>query len=354
MKDLKIAGLFAGSAVLAACATPALEYDARLPAGDLAASSYRNVAVDDFRGPEGGWFTARFEQMLVDAALDGERWFRVSVPSGAAGAYSGIYAGRVEIESVDVYDYREKDTKCVEWDGLFDCETRIDIEKICYETTVEVSVTPRLIDTSNGEVVYSRTHYGSAENTECFEDRVIGEDRKAHRLKGPRPSHAYFGYSDQGLTPELVREALSDTFAPIRADIAPVNARVKAPLVVEALDPEAGADPDFAFAVNAAKNGDLTGSCALWDSLHQRYPGAPGVSHNLGACAEASGDYARAQVLYASAVEAGQAGWSASKGVEQLTKSLQRISGRRQGETIIEAMTAPAPDEDLPAEQQDE
>ena len=334
------AATLAGAA-LAACQSPGLTYDARLPAGDVAASSYRNVAVDGFRGPEGGWYSVRFENMLLDASLDGARWFSLSGPGAPPDAVSGIYSGWISIDRVDVHDYTESDTKCVEWDGLFDCETRIDIEKICYETEVEVSVSPRLVDTATGEVVYSRTHYGEADDTECFEHRVIGEDSKKHRLKRRHYPLPTFGWEADFLTPELVREALDDTFAAIRRDIAPYNASVRAPLMAEPVDPEAGADPAFAQAVEAARSGDVLASCTMWEGLYAAYPGAPGVTHNLAACAEASGNYARAQGLYAEAVEKARGPFASGKGIETLVRSLERISGRRHGETVIETLTAP-------------
>lgn len=329
--------------VLAACQSPGLSYDARLPAGDVNASSYRHVAVDGFRGPEGGWYSARFEQMLIDASLDGRRWFTVSGPGAPPGAVTGVYSGWIRIDDVNVYDYTKEDTKCVEWDGLFDCETRINIEKICYETRVEVSVTPRLVDTANGDVAYSRTYAGEAEDTECFEHRVIGEDRKSHRLKRGHYPGTTFGWQGDYMTPELVREALGDTFSAIRRDIAPRNATARAPLIAEPVDPEAGADPAFAQAVEAARSGDVFRSCSIWEGLHAAYPQAPGVMHNLGACAEASGNYERAQALYAGAVDKARGPFSSGKAIAPLLESLERISGRRQGETVIEALTAPLP-----------
>jgi thioredoxin-like negative regulator of GroEL len=158
-----------------------------------------------------------------------------------------------------------------------------------------------------------------------------------------------FGWEGDFLTPELVREALDDTFAKIRRDIAPRNASARAPLMAEPVDPEAGADPAFAQAVKAARSGDVFRSCTMWEGLHAAYPEAPAVMHNLGACAEASGNYERAQTLYAGAVEKARGPFSSGKGVAQLLESLERISGRRQGETVIEALTAPRPDPAAPA-----
>lgn len=330
---------------LAACQSPGLSYEARLPAGNVAASTYRSVAVDGFRGPEGGWYSSRFEQMLINARLDGQPWFSVSGPGAPPGGVSGVYSGWISIDEVDVHDYTKDDTKCVEWDGLFDCETRIDIEKICYETEIEVSVTPRLVDTATGERVYSRTYHGEAEQSECFDHRVIGEDRKSHRLERGHYPGMRFGRDGDFITPELVREALDETFPAIRSDIAPRNGSARAPLMAEAVDPEAGADPAFAQAVEAARSGNVFSSCSLWEGLHASYPDAPAVTHNLGACAEASGNYERAQSLYARAVETARSPFFSGKDLGPLIESLERISERRQGETVIDALTAPGPED---------
>lgn len=322
---------------LAACATPGVDYEARLPANNLAAAEYRDVEVGGFSGPAGGWYSDRFEGMLASALLDGRPWFRLVSGPPAEQALSGLYAGRISVDDVDEHSYEQTERKCVEWDGLFDCETRADVIELCVETRVDVSVYPELIDRATGEIIFGGRYSGSASDTECSDDHH-------HRSWGGRFSSA---------PRELIREALLDTLQPIRNDIAPRNARVRAPLVAEAIDPVARADPRFEQAVDAAKDGDALQACTLWGDLAGEFPNAPAVVHNRGACAEARGDYALAQKLYATAADltVNYTQGDLEKSVREINGSLARISERRFGESWIDQadgyIPVPELDEDV-------
>lgn len=318
----------AGLGVLGACASAGLDYEARLPAGSLDAAEYRNVEVSGFRGPAGGWYSDRFEAMLVSAVLDGRPWFTVSRAALSETALAGLYEGRISVDDVDVHEYEQTVRKCVEWDGLFDCERREDVVEYCFDTRVDVSVYPELIDRKTGEIVFSGRYSGTASDSECHDyyDHFHGG---IGRFDAPR---------------DLIREALLDTLPDVRRDVAPRNATVRAPMVAEAIDPEARADPRFEQAVEAAKDGNGPTACSLWQGLGAEFPDAPAVTHNLGACAEASGDYAAAQDLYARAADltAGYVQDDMEKPVKAILGSLERISERRFGEAWLEQVDDPA------------
>lgn len=323
------------SLAVAACASPGIDYQARIPAGSPVAAEYRAVAVDGFRGPEGGWFSDQFEQMLASAVFDGQPWFYVTTSYDQP---DGVYRGRVDVDWVEEEYWRETEYKCVEWDGIFDCERRADVVKQCVEYTVHVSASPELVDLASGRPVWGGTWSSEASETECedlgevgtFRDNGRG-DRYTERRNwhGPRWGGYYGGYIVDG----LIQEALLETLPDIRVDIAPYNRRATAQLIDEAIDPEVKADPRFKFAIDAAKDNQFFASCEIFSAMAKDYPNAPEIKFNNGACAEASGDFATAQALYA---EVSQTGVELPKTVRD---ALNRINSRRAGEVEINRLT---------------
>ena len=329
--------IFASAIALAsvtACATPGIDYEARLMPANVDAAATRTVQVDRFRGPAGGWYSARFEAMLANTTFDGQPWFQLADFSYAdtGDIRAGTYTGHIDIDDYSVNEYYQTVSKCVEWDGLFDCERREDVEEICINESVEVSVTPRLMDAATGQTLFSATYRGSAGRESC--------DEAYHHGGHGRRGGLFFG---GGAVPpsDLVRSALSDTLRPIRVDIAPRNATVRATFVTEAYDPVAAADPRFQLAVKGASK-DPFGSCNTWTELAAQYPEAPAVIHNMGACAEASSDFTAAQGLYAKSAEL-----SAKYSEDGITaggpflKALRKLSDQRYGLELIDEISRP-------------
>jgi len=284
-------------ASVAACATPGIDYEARLMASSPDAAATRNVAVDRFHGPAGRWYADRFEAMLANTTFDGQPWFQLADynSSDTSDVRTGTYTGDIDVVDYSWNEYYRTVKKCVEWDGLFDCERREEVEELCVSERVEVSVTPRLIDADTGQVIFSNTYHGDAGYENCSESHYGHGGGRHHR-------GGLFGISSLNAPANLIRSALSDTLRPIRVDIAPRNATVRATFVTEASDPRVAADPRFEQAVKAASK-DPFGSCNTWTAMAETYPEAPAVIHNMGACAEASSDFAAAQGLYAKSAE---------------------------------------------------
>lgn len=321
---------------VAACATPGLNYDTTVMASSPAAAETRNVTVSRFHGPAGRWYARQFEAMLANATLDGQAWFALADYDHLGGYPVGVYSGDIDVLRYDIYDYTRTDKKCVEWDGPFDCERREEVLEYCVEETLAVEVQPRLVDRATGAVVFTGVYSGQAGQTRCQIEPHYGASHGVGH---------YSGYGDlidgRGV---LLREALSDTLAPVRRDIAPRNATVKAVFAAKAIDPEVRADPRFTQAVKAGLS-DPVLSCSLWSDLIAAYPAAPAVIHNRGACAEAEADFGTAQRLYAEA--AAQA--DTYTGLEDallrpILTSLARVSGQRYDLELLEDMTGAGPD----------
>ncbi len=321
-------------ASVAACATPGIDYQARLMPVNVDAAATRMVQVDRFHGPAGGWYSARFEAMLANTVFDGQPWFQLAdfIYEDLGEVRAGTYSGVIDIEDYSVNERFRTVSKCVEWDGLFDCERREDVEEICVDERVVVSVTPRLIDADTGRTVFSGRYSGDAGRETCAVDYHYGDHHRSGGL-----------FSFGGLTPpyELVHQALSETLRPIRVDIAPRNATVRATFIADAFDPVVSADPRFEQAVKGASK-DPFGSCNTWTALAAQYPEAPAVIHNMGACAEASSDFEAAQGLYAKSAEL-SVKYSADgiTAAKPFLQALRKLSDQRYGLELIDEVTRP-------------
>lgn len=321
-------------AALAACATPGIEYSARLVPPNTAAVETRTVDVGRFDGPGGNWYAGEFEEMVASAMFDGRPWFRIArysdgyVPDGQR---AGIYEGSIDIDSYTAEEYSTRETECVEWDGPFDCERRAEVEKICLRENVKVAVVPRLIEYGTGRMVFQNTYYGSATGESCEESYIYGR-------RGRRSGGSWYGRS-AGVEPprDLIQEALASTLQDVRNDIAPRNAMMRATFVEDALDPVVAADPRFEQALKAARQSPGA-SCATWQALSDQYPNAPAVTHNLGACYESGGNLDQAHSLYSQASQ--QAAASGVPVDRRFNQSLSRLSAYRNGLQLLSRLTA--------------
>ena len=330
---LALAGFIAAGAALVGCASPDIDYTARIPAGADVVAEYRSVAIDRFSGPESSFFESAFSRMVSDAELDGLPWFEVTTSYDRPEA---VFRGYTDIDWIDEEHERNIVSQCVEWDGPFDCETRADFVEHCVRFTVSVTSTPELIDLGTGRTVWRDSYSGDADDRTCeILGRVdkVGDSGPAH---GSRNRHGWSGgygrYYGGYVIDELVREALAETLSAIRRDIAPYNSTATARLIDKAVDPEVRADPRFEYAVKAVKDDRFDEGCAVFAELANAYPSAPDVKFNMGACAEANGDYGGAQALYAEAVQSGVAM------PDIVAQALKRINSRRAGEREIESM----------------
>ena len=324
------------ASMLVACSTPGIKYDARIMPNNLDAAATRSVAVEPFSGPGGSWYTRQFETMLANTLFDGKPWFSLAAYSNPDPALrSGIYAGNIDIVDYSTWEDIRTVKKCVEWDGLFDCETRAEVEEICFHEEIRVSVDPRLIEIGTGDVLFSDRYYGDASRSFCEDLGLVSESKKRKRKRARRASRAFYADASH----DLVLEALSDTLGPIRRDIAPRNAVVKAKFMTNPLDPVVKADVRFEQAIEMSRKDPAT-SCALWDSLSVTYPSSPAVIYNNGACAEASQQFNVAQERYA---EAAQLSLAFSKDGQTVAKPIQKalanVSSQRFDLQILNELT---------------
>ncbi len=327
-------------AVCAACATPGYDYEARIAPNIPVAAEYRDVGVGKFRGPGGDVAEDEFVRMINDVTLDGAYWFGV----GGIDTRRGVYEGDTQIDSWSAETRYERERRCTDYDGLFDCEHRSIVEKACTEETVNVTVTATLIDTDTNRRVFTQSQGGAATRDSC-EDIAQYEDDGRDLGSWRDPLHS--DYNPYNAPYGMIQDATVEAVNRFRTDIAPYMQTVRAEILTEGLIPEEQNDPRFKAAVDATKNGSFLGACAQWDQLGRDWPQAPAVQHNLGACAEARGDMATAQVRYARASElASSIPLLKDKKAQPIFDALERISNRRIDEKLLEDRVLPAPESD--------
>ncbi|MEO1015480.1 MAG: hypothetical protein AAFX08_09875 [Pseudomonadota bacterium] len=359
-----------GFAAIGACATPGIDYVASVAPGNPDAGDYRVVAVDEFYGPYGGWYEKQFEAMLQQALFEDQPWFTVALFPRQSNV-EGVYEGEIDLYPVETYEsYYDRDI-CLERDEDDKCVALEVREEVCVDFSVKAAVTPRLLDPKQLRLVHSGTYEAARSATECASTGFVevfyaddahhkpsGEARKASRGHSPRARrhtagrrypfrYGYFEHSGYIPDPDyivdgLFRAALEDTIWQIRQDVAPYNQILRAELITRPTDTLLAADGRFQLGIDAARQGDPQNSCATWRQLAAEYPDAPDLKHNLGACAEALGDYERAQLYYAEAAEA-LAPFGADA-VKRTNRALQRVSERRQDNVILDRIAPREPE----------
>lgn len=326
--------LFALPVFAAACQTPGYDYQARMAPNIPIAAEYRDVMVGEFDGPAGYVAEAEFAEMIEQVTLDGDYWF--TLPSGDP---AGIYEGRVDIESWEQETRFEREKRCIEYDGLFDCERRGIVETECSEETVEVVVTAHLVDYRDNRIVFSQQQLGGANRETC---RDIAEYEDDGRELGVWRDPLLSSYNPYNAPIGMVEDASIEAVHRFRHDIAPYYQTLRAEIITDGLIPETENDPRFAAAVKATKRGEIMGACAQWDALGREWPHAPAVLHNMGACAEARGDMATAQLRYARAAELTRSvPLLKDKKARPIFDALERVSGRRMDDALINSILYP-------------
>lgn len=345
------AGLYmAGLVGFGACATPGIDYAAEIAPGNPQAAQLRNVAVERFRGPLAGWYADQFENMLGQADFNGQPWFQVGLFSRQSNV-NGVYAGEIEIKRPYVDERYHTYSTCVEKDKeTKKCIKKKEIEKVCLDYSIDVAVTPKLLDVRTNKVVHAKTYYASDSEQECFETgHVVYKVKRGPKDRGRgKYKFAYDDYQRPGyrlgsdrIIDRITANALNSTVWQARQDIAPYNKQVRAKILAKAESPAVASDPRFKLAVDGIRNRQLNYACQTFTELAIDYPDAPAVLHNLGACAEASGESSSAQGYYANAAAAAHAMGDAP--AKRIQNALERIAGTRSNEVVLDTLVPGAP-----------
>lgn len=330
---------------LVACATPGIDYTASVAPGNPQAAQLRMVAVERFRGPLAGWYADEFEKMLTQANFEGQKWFNVGLFSRQSNV-EGVYGGQIEISDIYVDETYHSTTTCVAKDKeTKKCIKKKEIESVCIDYSVDVAVTPKLLNVRTQDIVHAKTYTASDSERECFETgKVVVRVRRAPGDRGRGKFRvAYRDYLTPGyrlgadhIVDRITASALDNTVWQARRDIAPYNQQVRATILTEAENVSVRSDPRFKQAVDGIRNQNFAFSCQTFSDLSTDYPSSPAVLHNLGACAEASGQSENAQNYYAEAASSAQALGAAP--AKRVLNALDRISSTRNNELVLDSL----------------
>ncbi|MDP3459393.1 MAG: hypothetical protein Q8S09_08975 [Hyphomonas sp.] len=322
--------MLALTGLLAACQTPGYDYSARAAPNFPEALNYTDVVAGRFEGPAGDIAEREFDALIRTAELEGRPWFNVLDPDRP----QGVYEGGVAVTSYRGEIRRERERRCAEYDGPFDCERHKVIEIECVKDIVDVDVTTSLIDLASRRPVFTSAKGAATEREDCHD---IAEYPDTDQPTGAIGSTIYETYDPYDAPFGMIRDAVPEAVRLFRFDIAPYIATFRAEIVTRPLVGEEAGDARFAAAVKATRRGEFIGACAQWQELAEAYPGAPGIQHNWGACSEARGDLAAAHSQYAHAAElARQIPLLKDKDAKPIFDALTRVNQGRYENTLID------------------
>lgn len=287
-------------ALVAACAASTIATQVRMPPRSAEAATLHRIAVMPFSGRDGRAFAEVARAQLQSAALDGTLYFTVVsneallaaglrgsasdtiarlVSAGRAAGVDAVYSGSADGANVSQTSRQERRTRCVEYEGLFNCKREEEYVATCYTTVAVYSATPQVVNVRTGSVAYTEQLSARSEYEYC-------NDRQATRTNE-----------------DLIAEARQTVATLLRQRVAPYNATVSVAYKSSAPDiTDAAQRQQFDGAVAFARAGQVDRACAMWLEL------APGdqtnsvaLLYNLGVCAEVVSDYARAVSLYSRA-----------------------------------------------------
>lgn len=336
MPNIKFISLSLG--LVATGVTPAMaqkvEYDARFPAKNREAAKLTSVAVLPFRGTDGEAFTSAMVGALQSSTLDGKPYFSVktlegmnytpptSVPVKGKGRarvgggvsiatevaaavrfgqkleVSAIYTGEVIGAVLSRRNYNETKFVCqIKSDGK--CET-VQKQVACVDTTMNYSVTPRIINVGSGQVVYSRT-VSKSENYILCDGQVKSEGTVADavanlgktlggmfkRTAKKNPNEADAEEKEISTDAALLTKVRSEVADAIRYDVSPYNFKITVEFKQRAPELNKEDQAKFRSASEYAKVKRLDRACSDWEGMNTpANMGSINLLFNLGVCQE--------------------------------------------------------------------
>lgn len=282
----------------AACA-PKIKTEVIMPAGSGKATEYKNIAILPFEGNIGAGVTAKIENMMKNAVVKGNYFFKVydrtavnkilaeqsfqmtlgdpekAVKFGRLAGVKGLYTGFAS-EDTKIWYYSKSIRVCTAKNDKGECTAYGETKEDCKKVSVTVSMTPKLIDVSTSEIVFS-SNYVSTKSDDACANRIWSMSE---------PS-------------ELIEIAADSVIYDFRKDIAPYQKviTIKLKKADDSLDKEE--KNIFKGALEFADSGRLDRACEIWKTFNNKDSLA--LAYNLGVCAEAFGNLENALALYQNA-----------------------------------------------------
>ena len=264
-------------AMLFACANAqaeTLRLETMYPAASDEAAAMRTIAIDRFVGREGRNFANRIEDLLIDAAIDGQPFFTL-VHRSQADSADGILDGEARVR-VTESEYSELRKVCVEEDDKGKCVRREKVDLSCLRLSVDVR--PRAsLRSPDGYILWS-SQFSRGEVLSYCPD-----------------------YDDEPLVAPFVNVALAEAADDVRRALAPVQAIEDIRIMERRKGMTGDASDAFREAVRLTKQ-DERAACDAFAALEPAIGAHPSLLFNLGLCAEQAGDFATAETYYRQAL----------------------------------------------------
>lgn len=291
------------------------------PARYQEATSLRKVAVLDIEGDFGKRVTSAMENVLTNATISENPYFTVidrqnldkilseqnfqssglidessMVKFGKIIGAEGIYTGIANM-SYDDSNFTENRTKCTRTNKKGKCTNWSDYKVVCIKRTLMLSIIPKLINVSAGNVVYTNLIEKSVSDSRC-------SDSSSALLSSE----------------ELLSKALKYAMSQFRKDVAPYETKV----LIKVLENNDGISDEegkklLKSSLEFAKNDRIDRACKLWEHGILKSPMSVAFNYNYGICLEIDEDLENALLYYKKADRL------SLKPIKQINEALIRI-----------------------------
>ena len=272
------------------------------PAHNGDAAVVQSIGVEKFGGIDGPALSIKVADALGNATIDGDPYFRVA-PASVMRDADAVLSGSVATE-VDFYRTSPKEVEtCVKRDDKDKCLEKRKKKVPCEQMTLSVRPTLRLYS-FDGALIHSDDAGSQRQMRTCADESEPAID-------------------------SMVDEMLNETAGQLRFALAPQQ-RAEDIRVLESRKGMAK-EPARAFrdAIRMTKS-DENMACDAFAALEPTVGEHVSLLFNIGLCAEAAGDFERAQDYYRRAIQADPSKSNAGDG-------LQRIRARQEAEEQLAA-----------------
>jgi hypothetical protein len=279
-----------------------IPYQARFKAKFPSVAEGKTVGVLNFAGKDGDNFGAALSSQLQSADLDGQSIFAVKtldsmnyVNDGelsraevAAALRLGqklgvktIFTGTVMSATVTSTTFNRTESVCVESSGLFKCKRSESRNVPCLKVVGQYSVSPRAIEVSSGQVVYSEIVSRQGEYSTC--NGQLQSNTLSFFGIGKKPVAAEVS-SPEGLLSRLRAEAATV----IRLQVAPYNQSLDVELKESAKGLSKPDQEQFSNAIAFGNAARMDRACSIFETLGANPSNQANIPllYNLGVCQE--------------------------------------------------------------------
>lgn len=281
-----VLGAVTMTALAAPAAAESVKLDGTFVADAREVAMMRSIAVGRFDGRDGASFALALERTLANTQPP---YFEI-VATGR-GRADAIVTGAVST-GVQVSDWTKTEQKCAEKDAGGKCTRKEDVKTPCKRRVIDLTVDVRV---AGDRLLYSASKPKRDELSWC---------------QGQQPYRT---------VETAVRAMIDQTAQEIAAAFVPQRRDYSVRFRESTRGLPKDQERPFKAAVKQSQR-DLSAACAAWTAIDAAAPNHPSVVFDLGLCAEAEGDLARAATLYARAAALMDRGNEAEEGADRIAR----------------------------------